>query len=112
MAACGRRISAAARRIHIALKSLIWKQEQSAISPVAPASPSSKAPSRTSARKKRTTKPRAKLCHVTGKVCRKEKAAKETAARRSNAYLKLRAYKCFYCFFWHLTHSKNKLTLH
>lgn len=44
---------------------------------------------------------------VMGKIKRTEQQAKERAAKPGG--VKLRAYKCEFCPFWHLTHKKEKL---
>lgn len=55
--------------------------------------------------KKKTQPPRKKgKCIQTDKLCRLECTAKERAAQ-----LKLRAYKCEFCDFWHLTHKRSYL---
>lgn len=38
--------------------------------------------------------------------------AKKRANDNKFHNLTLRAYKCQYCPYWHLTHRKNKLSLH
>jgi hypothetical protein len=44
-------------------------------------------------------------CAVTGKLCRTEAAAKK---RAEESRPKLRAYKCQFCPYWHLTHKKQR----
>lgn len=56
-------------------------------------------------------KPR--VCMVTSKKCRTEQQAKDNAVRNAaNSLNGLRAYKCPFCDWWHLTHKKNKLKMH
>jgi len=62
--------------------------------------------------KPRKKRERTKFCHISNKVCRTEKEAKEKAKQKISPLIHLRAYKCFHCFHWHLTHKKNKLTFH
>lgn len=49
-------------------------------------------------------------CVIMGKVNRTEKQAKARAAKPGG--IKLRAYKCEFCPWWHLTHKKQKLQMH
>lgn len=60
----------------------------------------------TSQRKKKVQR-----CPVLNKICRTEQGSKEYARRRHNQVW-LRAYKCEFCPAWHITHKKNKLTMH
>jgi len=57
--------------------------------------------------KKKKPKPKKQFCVQTDKVCRTEHGAKGRAKQKH-----IRAYKCQWCGTWHLTHKKNKLTLH
>lgn len=94
-------------------KSLILEQEPSAISEAAPVLNSSKAKFPIYARKKHTTRKwGATRCLITDKICRSEKSAKRKAQKGSNQVVKLRAYACPFCSRWHLTHKRNKLTMH
>ena len=51
-------------------------------------------------------------CVITGKSSYEEKRCKEAAIRKTAGSLKIRAYKCQFCDYWHLTHKSNKLKMH
>lgn len=59
--------------------------------------------------KKNIYKP--KRCPINHKISHTEQEAKDRA-RASGRYVQLRAYKCEFCPAWHMTHKKNKLTMH
>jgi len=51
------------------------------------------------------------ICPVVLKVSYDEKRSKEKA-KITKSINKIRAYKCEFCPYWHLTHKKNKLNFH
>lgn len=107
MVACGKRIKEKALLTLTQLKLWTPKQEPLDILEVVQKSASLAVVSPTYERKKHTTKPRVRKCLRTDKLCRSERAAKRRARSMG-----LRAYKCEFCPYWHLTHVKNKLRLH
>lgn len=52
------------------------------------------------------------LCLSKNKVSFTEEKAKARAEQLTRAGQKMRAYRCMFCPYWHLTHKKNKLNLH
>lgn len=114
MVACGNRISKILHTILTLLKSLVSKQGKSDILKVEVELPLSKEKSVREEIKKPTTKfqylPK---CPVMLKTSYNEQVAKREAEKMSKKNgAKLRGYKCQFCDFWHLTHKKNKVTMH
>lgn len=117
-AACGRSTRKLATSIRMRWKSWTSKPGRSATSEAAHESDLSRVTSPTSERKKLIERARRrkeqkfrkrKRCHVMDKICRTESEAKW---RAKSVKVWLRAYKCEFCGSWHLTHKRNKLTMH
>lgn len=112
MDVCGSKIRRTLLTIRTLLKSSTSKQDKSNTSKAVPELPLLKAKSRKRATKRRTTK-RLPKCSIMRKVSYRELVVRKEAEKVSKRLgVKLRPYKCEYCDYWHLSHKKNKLTLH
>ncbi len=109
MGAYGNKINKIKHFIRTAWKWLTSKQDKSDTLEVVQKLNSSTDTSRKVAIKKHTIK-RFPLCPVTQKISREEKQAKLKA--KASKGIHLRAYKCEFCPYWHLTHKKDKKKFH
>jgi len=61
---------------------------------------------------KKVRPPRLPRCLSKDKISYNESDAKAKAIQLTVGNQKMRAYACFFCPYWHLTHKKNKLNMH
>lgn len=112
MVVCGNKINKILHIIHTLLKSSTSKQDKCSTLKVVQELPLYKVKSRKHVHKKRITKLPPK-CLIMNKISYTETRVKKQAEKVSKRVgTKLRAYKCEYCDYWHLTHKSNKLTMH
>ena len=63
-------------------------------------------------RRRNIVKKRLPRCPVKDKFCYNEILAKQMANKKTNQIDKIRAYKCEFCNYWHLTHKPDKKKWH
>lgn len=114
MDVCGNRINKTLHTIHMRLKLSTQKQDKFSTLKVEVKLPLLKEKLHVHDRKKTTTKfVHLPKCPAELKTSYNEQIAKREAekmAKRQQS--KIRAYKCMFCPYWHLTHKINKLKLH